>query len=193
MNFLIDQAQSEWVLCLDADERVTEELRRSVIGALSGDTAADGYRVNRRNIYLGRWVRHGGWYPDRKIRLFRRSQGRFGGVNPHCVVHMAPGSRTSWLRGDLEHLTYRSLEAQIATVNAYTTISAEEMVKRGWRGFRLRQVVAPPTRFLKMFILQRGFLDGWRGFMLAAIGGFDEFLRHAKAARVVGALDEERG
>jgi glycosyltransferase involved in cell wall biosynthesis len=189
MNFLVDQAQSDWVLCVDADERVTTEMRRSVIEALSSDHPADGYWVNRRNIYLGRWVRHGGWYPDRKIRLFRRSCGRFGGVNPHPVVRMAPETRTSSLHGDLEHLPYRSLEAHIETVNYYTTITAGEMVLQAKSGFRLRQLLAPPGRFVKMFVLQLGFLDGWRGFLLAAIGAFDELLRHAKAAMLARSLD----
>jgi len=166
MNFVIDQARSDWVLCVDADERVTAEMRRSVIEALSSDDSADGFWVNRRNIYLGRWVRHGGWYPDRKIRLFRRSRGRYGGVNPHAVVCMAPEARTSSLHGDLEHLPYRSLEEQIETLNYYTTITAGEMVLQAKSGFRLRQLLAPPGRFVKMFVLQRGFLDGWRGFLL---------------------------
>jgi len=188
MNFAVEHAKNDWVVCVDADERVTPEMRESIVEVLSADDPADAYRVNRRNIYLGRWVRHGGWYPDRKIRLFRRSRGSFGGVNPHPVVQMKPASRTSSLSGDLEHLTYRSLEAQIDMVNYYTTVTAGEMVRQGRRGFRLQLFLAPPGRLVKMLVLQRGFLDGWRGFLLAAIGAFDELLRYAKALRLTSSL-----
>jgi len=185
MSFAVEQAGTEWVLWLDADERVTAELRREIEAALSGPDPADGYGFNRRNIYLGRWVRHGGWYPDRKVRLFRRSRGRIGGVTPHNVVRMETGTRTARLRGDLKHLTFETIGQHVASINRYTNITAAEMVRRGRRFLGLRQWLNPAGRFLRMIVLQAGWLDGWRGFVLAGLGAFDEFLRHAKARELL--------
>jgi glycosyltransferase involved in cell wall biosynthesis len=185
MSYAVEQAGTEWVLWLDADERVTPELRREILAALAGPDPADGYSFNRRNIYLGRWVKHGGWYPDRKVRLFRRSRARIGGVPPHNVVRMAPGARTAWLKGDLEHHTFDTIAQHVDSINYYSGITAGEMVRRGRRLLGLRQWLDPAGRFLRMIVLQAGWLDGWRGFVLAGLGAFDEFLRYAKARELV--------
>jgi glycosyltransferase involved in cell wall biosynthesis len=185
MGYAVEQATTDWVLWLDADERVTPELRGEIETALSGPDPADGYSFNRRNIYLGRWVKHGGWYPDRKVRLFRRSRGRIGGVTPHNVVRMEAGARTERIRGDLEHLTFETIGQHVASINRYTDITAAEMVRRGRRFLGLRQWLNPAGRFLRMIVLQAGWLDGWRGFVLAGLGAFDEFIRHAKARELL--------
>lgn len=189
-NFAIDQAATEWVLCLDADERVTPELRARIEAVLSAPQA-DGYTVNRRNIYLGRWIRRGGWYPDRKVRLFRRARGRWGGVNPHDHVHV--DGRVAHLDADLEHLSYDSIQDHLKTIDYFSTIAAGEKLSRGQRGLGLQLLLNPPFKFFKMYVLKLGFLDGWRGLIVAALGAFYVFLRYAKLWEHVHVEGRERG
>lgn len=189
-NFAIDQATTEWVLCLDADERVTPELRARIEAALAAPEA-DGYTVNRRNIYLGKWIRRGGWYPDRKVRLFRRTKGRWGGVNPHDHVHVQGPVRD--LDADLEHLSYDSIADHLKTIDYFSTIAAGEKLSRGQRGLGLQLVFNPPFKFFKMFVLKLGFLDGWRGLIVAALGAFYVFLRYAKLWEHVHVEGRARG
>lgn len=176
-NFAIDQASHEWVLCLDADERVTPELAASIQRVMA-DPQADGYEVARRNVYLGRWIKHGGWYPDRKLRLFRRAKGRWGGTNPHD--HVTVEGRVARLEGDLEHTSYDSIQDHLKTIDYFSSIAAGEKLRRGQRAIGLQLLLNPPWKFLKMFLLQGGILDGWRGLIVAALGAFYVFLRYAK-------------
>lgn len=178
-NFAIDQAAHDWVLCLDADERVSPELRREVEAALAADApAADGYSMPRRTFYLGRWILRSGWYPDRKVRLFRRSRGRWGGTNPHDHVYVEGGVRV--LQGDLYHFSYRSMADHIRTINSFTDIAAREKVKARVRWPVLRMLLQPPFKLFKMFVLKQGFRDGAAGFIVAVLGSMYVFLKYAK-------------
>lgn len=191
-NFAIDQATHDWVLCLDADERVTPELRAAIEVALA-DPQADGYAVNRRNVYLGRWIRRCGWYPDRKLRLFKRARGRWGGVNPHDHVHLDPPGPIARLGADLEHLSYDSIADHLKTIDYFSTIAAREKLARGQRGVTLQLLFNPPFKLLKMLVLQGGLLDGWRGFIVATLGAYYVFLRYAKLWELVHVQGEELG
>lgn len=177
-NFAIDQAAHDWVLCLDADERVTPQLRESILAALARDDRPDGFEFNRLTEYMGRWIRHGGWYPDRKLRLYRRSKGRWGGVNPHDHVRLE--GRVERLRGDLLHYSYRSLSDHIATIDSFTTIAAREKRKAGRRASLADLTLRPGWRFLRMFAFRGGFLDGVPGFVVATMGAFYVFQKYAK-------------
>lgn len=190
-NFAIEQATGDWVLCLDADERVTPELRAAIERALAAP-AADGYTVNRRNIYLGRWIRGGGWYPDRKLRLVRRAASpRWGGVNPHD--HLEVQGRTADLGADLVHLSYDSIADHLKTIDYFSTIAAREKLSRGQRWIGLHLVFGPPLKFFKMFILQRALLDGWRGLIVAGLGAFYVLLRYAKLWELVHVQERALG
>ena len=181
-NFAIDAAQYDWVFCLDADERVTPELRREIESALSKSSpAVVGYTVPRRTFYLGRWIRYGGWYPDRKLRLFRRSCGEWGGVNPHDHVYV--DGRVQDFRGDLQHYSYRNMAQHIRTINFFTDIAAKEKQHRKVRFPLLRMLVHPPAKFFKMYVLQRAFLEGTVGLLLSGLGAFYVFLKYAKLWR----------
>lgn len=193
-SFAIEQARNDWVLCVDADERVTPELRALVERAMAQDPPpCPAYEVNRRTFYLGAWIRHGGWYPDRKVRLFDRRKARWGGVNPHDRVLVDAGERTGRLDADLEHRSYEDVSDHLKTIDFFSTISAREKLSRGQGLIELNLVLAPPAKFLKMFVLKRGFLDGWRGLVVAALGAFFVFLKYAKLWELVRVKGERAG
>jgi glycosyltransferase involved in cell wall biosynthesis len=177
-NFALDQATHDWVLCLDADERVSPELREAILAALDADGLPDGFEFARRTRYLGRWIRHGGWYPDVKLRLFRRSKGRWGGVNPHDHVRVDGVVRR--LSGDVLHYSYRSLADHLRTVNSFTDIAAREKHRDGTRAGLLDLTLRPAWKFLRMYVLKAGFLDGLPGFVVAVTGSYYVFLKYAK-------------
>lgn len=177
-NFAIDQAGGDWILSLDADERVTPELRERIRSILKDDGPADGYSIPRRNIFWGKWVRRGGLYPDYQLRLFRRKSGRFVENAVHESVTVA--GRVEPLAEALLHHSYRDLEDFVRRSNRYSTLSAQDWIRRGKSTGLPGLVMRPLGRFLSMYIVHRGFLDGWRGFVLAVLYGEYVFLRMAK-------------
>ena len=178
-NFALEHVTGDWVLSLDADERVTPELAARIRRVLSADGPADGFSVPRRNIFWGVWVRHGGLYPDHQLRFFRRHAGRFVADAVHESVRVA--GRVDTLAEPLLHHSYRSLEDFVQRSNRYSTLAAGEWVRRGKRAGLADLIFRPLGRFLSMYIIQRGFLDGWRGFVLAVLYADYVFLRMAKA------------
>jgi glycosyltransferase involved in cell wall biosynthesis len=176
-NFALARATGDWVLSLDADEEVSPELADEIRRVLMTPTA-DGYAVPRRNIFWGAWVRHGLLYPDWQLRLFRRDRGRFVERQVHESVEV--DGRVGRLTGALIHRSYRDVADFIARANRYTTLAAEEWIRSG-RSIRLSDLVLRPAgRFLSMYVVHRGFLDGWRGFLLATLYAYYVFVRSAK-------------
>ena len=178
-NFAIERASGDWVLSLDADEQVTPDLRSRVARVLAEDGPADGYAVPRRNVFWGRWVRHGGLYPDFQLRLFRRSAGRFVGDGVHESVQVT--GRVERLAEPLLHHSYRGVEDFVSRSNRYSGLAAEDWIRRGRRVRLFHLVLRPLGRFLSMYIIRLGFLDGWRGLVLAILYADYVFLRMAKA------------
>ena len=178
-NFALDQANGEWVLSLDADERVTPELRERIARIVSANGPADGYSIPRKNIFWGAWVRHGGLYPDYQLRLFRRNAGRFVDSAVHESVRVE--GRVEALAEPMLHHSYRGLEDFVARSNRYSALAAQQFVSRGGRAGLAALVLRPLGRFLSMYVLRTGFLDGWRGFVLAVLYANYVFLRTAKA------------
>lgn len=178
-NFALEQASSDWVLCLDADERISPRLAESIRGVLAaapGDMA--GYRMPRRTFYLGRWILHGGWYPDHKVRLVRRGRARWAGVDPHD--RLETDGTVGTLDGDIEHFTYRDIADHLRTIDRFTTVAARELDARGRGGALSGMLLRPPARFAKMYLLKAGFLDGVPGFVVSVLGGYYVFLKYAK-------------
>ena len=178
-NFALEQVAADWVLSIDADERCTPELAHEIRGLLAdapGGLAAAS--VPRRTWYLGRWIRHGGWYPDRKVRLVRRGAGRWEGGDVHERL-VADGAVRA-LCGDLLHYTYRDIADHLRTIDRFTTAAARGRAARGGSGAVVGMLVNPPLKFLKMYLLRAGFLDGLPGFVLAVLGSYYVFLKYAK-------------
>jgi glycosyltransferase involved in cell wall biosynthesis len=178
-SFAVGEARHDWVLCLDADERVTPQLA-AAIGALfaGGSPPAVAYSVARRNRFLGRWLAHGEGYPDWNIRLFDRRHARWSADPVHETVR-ADGPVTR-LRGDLLHASAESIDAYIAKQNRYTTLQASAMHARGERAGAAQLVLSPVARFVRFYVFRLGFLDGAAGFAHIAIGAFASFLKYAK-------------
>lgn len=188
-QFAVQEAVHDWVLCLDADERLSPELRDSVCALFEhGDPPHAAYALARRNRFLGRWLAHGEGYPDWTTRLFDRRRARWSDDPVHeRVVADGPIGR---LEGDLLHASAESLERYIAKQNRYTTLQADALHASGKRSPAWAMATAPLARFLRFYVLKLGFLDGGAGFAHIAIGAFASFLKHAK----LRALDRaERG
>jgi glycosyltransferase involved in cell wall biosynthesis len=178
-NFALEQATGDWVLSLDADEEVSPELREEILDVLARPPAHDGYAVPRKNIFWGQWVRRGGLYPDWQVRLFRRSRARFVPRAVHESVQME-GS-IGRLRGPLLHRSYRDVSDFLARADRYSTLAADEWLASG-RPARARDLVLRPLgRFLGMYLLRLGLLDGWRGLLLATLYAYYVGMRSAKA------------
>lgn len=196
-QFGVDSASHDWVLCLDADERVTPALARSLEAAFArGEPACAAYELARRNRFLGRWLMHGEGYPDRIVRVFDRRRARWSADEVH--EHVVASGPVGRLEGDLLHLSAESIERYITKQNRYTTMQADLLHARGVRSTAPAMFVSPLARFVRNYVLRLGFLDGAAGFAHSAIGAFASFLKHVKlralerdaAARV--AVDEPR-
>ncbi|MFT3884260.1 MAG: glycosyltransferase family 2 protein [Flavobacteriales bacterium] len=178
-NRAITQAKHPWVLSLDADEALDERLARA-IQEVKRNPSADGYTMNRLTNYCGTWVRHGGWYPDRKLRLWDSRKGRWGGVNPHDRYEMGPDARIAHLPGDILHYSYNSLSDHIRQVDYFTTIAAKAYHERGKRAGVVKLLISPAAKFIGDYVLRLGFLDGFHGFVIARVSAHATFLKYAK-------------
>ena len=176
-QFAVAQAANDWVLCLDADERVSAELRTAIETALAAP-AFNAYEMPRRNRFMGRWLRHGEGYPDFNLRLFHRAHARWSDDDIH--EHVVTSARVGRLRGDLLHESETSLHDYVNKQNRYTTLQAEKLFAAGKRASAMRLWVSPAVRFIKFYFLRRGFLDGAPGFVHIVIGCHNSFLKYAK-------------
>jgi glycosyltransferase involved in cell wall biosynthesis len=176
-NLALGEATSPWVLSLDADERVTPELALEIQKAMEAPNA-DGYYIPRKNFFGGRWIRHGGWYPDYSLRLFMRSRGSFGDREVHEGVVL--NGRSAYLRHPLVHETYKDLSDYLARMDRYSALAAREMRKLGVPFRRRHLLLRPPTAFMKHYLLKQGFLDGVDGLLLAGLQAMYTFAKYAK-------------
>ena len=181
-NFTAAQAAHQWVLSLDADERLSGELRASILAWKLSNPQYSGYEMNRKPNYLGGWIDHSGWYPEYCVRLYRRDSARFVGALHETVK--VNGS-TGRLRGDLLHYTIRSLREHYAKMEAFTTRAAEDLYARGRRRWRGGMWVAAPWTLLQRFFFQLGFLDGYRGALIAWTSARYVWLKYRKLGVLV--------
>jgi len=183
-NSAIEKTGNEWVLNLDADERIPANLRQEIEKALEENPSIDGYYFARKNFFLGRWIRHCGWYPDLNLRLFRKSKGRFQERAVHERVEMQ--GKTARLKHPLIHETYRSLSDFFQRMDRYSTLGAQEMQRQG-KKYRFRDLFfRPPFTFLQMYVLRAGFLEGYFGFLLSVLYSCYTFAKYSKLRELEG-------
>ena len=189
-NFALQQATYDCILSLDADEALSEELKQSILAA-KNNWDFDGYYSNRLNNYCGQWIYHSNWYPDRKIRLFDRRKGAWGGLNIHETVRMSKDAKVGYLSGDILHWSLASYEEHVDKANRFSTISAKEYHRIGKRSSILKIIVNSGWHFLKAYVLRLGFLDGYNGFVISALSAYTCFLKYVKLRRLI--LDDRNG
>jgi glycosyltransferase involved in cell wall biosynthesis len=177
-NFALMQANSEYVLSLDADEWLSEELRKSV-AEIKKSPPAEAYQMNRLSRYAGRWIRTCGWYPDRKIRLWKKTAGHWGGYNPHDKVVLEPGVRVAWLKGDILHDAYQSVDELIAKTGQYARIYAQE--HRFRKNSSLFKIIYKTVfHFIDNYFFKLGFTDGYEGLLIAYSNTSGVFYKYAQ-------------
>lgn len=182
---MIDGAAHDWVLLLDADEYLSPELRASVIRALA-TKESDGYWVNRLSRIGDHWIRHGSWYPDRKMRLFDRRRIHIIGEDPHDIITTVPGARDARLTGDLLHYAETDMSSRFRTIDKHSTRAAQAFAARGIRPSWWRMCAKPLGRFIKSFVIRRGFLDGMYGWLAATSDAYYVWMREVKLYELKG-------
>lgn len=178
-NWAIPQANTPWVMILDADERITEQLAAEINHLLHAGPEQDGYWIYRANYFMGRRIRFSGWQSDRVLRLFRCDQGVYRGGTDHAEVEVRTG-RVGRLRNRLQHFTYRSYDEFFSRFQRYTTYQAEKWHAEGRRLSRLKLLLTMPARFLLSYTIRLGFLDGIAGFQICLLTGFYSFMKQAR-------------
>lgn len=178
-NWAITQAKYPHILSLDADEALSEPLQKQ-ISTVKPNWACDGYYLKRLTNYCGEWIKHSGWYPDKKLRLWDSRKGKWGGENPHDKFELNPGAVTAVLEGDLLHYSYHSIEQHIDQINLFSRIKAETAYRKGKRSGVLPILFAPLFKFFKGYFLKMGILDGFYGFVICVNSAHSEFLRYVK-------------
>jgi glycosyltransferase involved in cell wall biosynthesis len=180
-NFALTKASHNWILSIDADERVSDELGEEIKGLLSNSLKYDGYYIPRKTFYVNKWILHCGWYPDYKIRLFKKDKGRWegtGGTAIHESVKV--NGRVGYLKGDILHHSFPTISSHLKTINSFTSISATENFKKGERTGILSILFRPIFNFFKMYILKLGFLDGIPGLIVSVLSSYHVFIKYTK-------------
>jgi glycosyltransferase involved in cell wall biosynthesis len=178
-RYAIAQASYDHILVIDADEVLSEELRAGIL-SVKNNWTHDGYEFNRLNSYCGQWIRHSGWYPDRKIRLFDRRKVSVKGRNPHDVIVMDEGSTLKFIKGDLLHYSYLSVDEHIHQINRFTSTQARGNFERGKKASYFAMLFSPVYKFIRHYFFQLGFFDGYYGFLICKNSAYSTFLKHAK-------------
>jgi glycosyltransferase involved in cell wall biosynthesis len=179
-NYALSCASNDYVLSLDADEALSQKLSQSIQAAKQNWTE-DGYSVNRLTNYCGKWIRHCGWYPDTKIRLWDRSKGHWGGVNPHDHVVMDEPIRIRHLSGNLLHYSYPTIRDHISQINSFSDIAARAAFEKGRQSNLALDICLNPTlTFFKKYFLKLGLFDGYEGFVISISTAYGKFVKYIK-------------
>lgn len=177
-NFAAEQAAHDWILSVDADERVTPELSEEIRSVLASDPAVSGFRVPRVSFYLGRWIRTTDWYPDPQLRLYDRRAARWVGDYVH--EHVEVRGACARLRHDLQHLPYRDISHHLQTMDRYTTLAARQMEAQGRRVGAGGLLARPAGAFVRNYLLRGGWRDGTVGLVVSLLNSYYVFLKFAK-------------
>ncbi len=178
-NWALEKTNFNFVLSLDADERLSNELRKSISHAAK-TLESDAYNFNRLNNYCGVWIKHGGWYPDKKIRLWNKKKGKWNGENPHDYVVMHEKAVTKWLSGDILHYSFRTEDEHLKQIEYFTNIAAKELHTKNISASPIRPYFAGLFKFIRDYFLRLGFLDGKAGYKIAKNSAYASYLKYKK-------------
>lgn len=177
-NLAVSKANYDWILSLDCDERLSETLKVSIRKIKKDIAAYDAYLMSRKTYYVYRWLNHC-WYPDKKLRLFHKKKAKWGGINPHDRV-VIQSDKIKTLGGDIFHYSFDSISAHIQTLDKFTEIGANEIIKRQ----KCVSIFSPLSHgfwtFFRMYILRKGFLDGFAGFVASVLSFVHVFVKYSK-------------
>lgn len=178
-NWAKDQAAHDYVLSLDADEALDDELKTS-IQAAKDDWKLEAYKMNRLTNYCGQWIYHSGWYPDTKTRLFNRKKGVWGGINPHDKFIPSRPEKIGFLNGKLLHYSFYTREEHLQQIEKFSTIGSKALFEKGVKSSSLKIFLKPLARFIKAFFIHKGFLDGYAGFTISRLSAYSNYLKYKK-------------
>ena len=178
-NFAAKSASHDFVLSLDADEELSEELIAFILRE-KAHFKSDAYKFNRLNNYCGQWIKHCGWYPDKKIRLWNKQKGKWGGTNPHDKIVLDKNATIQYHNADIKHYTFQNLNEHVDQIHYFTTISASASYQKGKKVRIFKIVLSPFTKFIHCYVFQLGFLDGFFGFVICINNGYYSFLENLK-------------
>ncbi len=183
-NRVITYAENDFVLSLDADEELSNDLKNSIL-QIEDNLEFGAYFFNRLNIYCGKKIKRTSWYPDKKTRLWNKNIGKWGGVNPHDTVIVDELTKTKYLKGDLLHYSFNTIEEHIEQTNKFTTISALELFNKAKKSDLSIIFLKTTGSFFKEFILKLAFLDGFYGVIVGTINVFSTFLKYSKLRKLI--------
>ena len=177
-QFAVEQAEHDWILSLDCDERLSEQLRAEILAAKEHLERFAAYDMSRRTFYVNDWVNHC-WYPDRRVRLFDRRTARWGGTDPHDSVQ-TDGAAVGSFKGDILHYSCDSVSDHLQTIDRFSEVAARELFRQGRRATAITPVARGASTFLKTYVMKRGFLDGFNGLVVSVLSATSTFTRYAK-------------
>jgi len=178
-NWALTKATNNYILSLDADEAISEQLKKSII-SVKNDWKYDGYYFNRLTNYCGKWIKHCGWYPDKKLRLFIRTKAQWKGTNPHDKIKLNNPESKKFLFGDLLHYSYYSISQHIEQVNKFSEIAALSEFNKNKKTNIFKIIFKPFWKFIRDYVFKAGFLDGYYGFVICKISSFATLLKNIK-------------
>lgn len=178
-NFAVQQANHDWIISLDCDERLSPELQEAITAIKDNIEAFDAYKMPRKTYYVYRWLNHC-WYPDLKVRLFNKHTAHWGGTNPHDHI-ITSGENISQLNGDIYHYSFDSISDHLKTIDKFTEIGADELIRKN-KSFNIFSPITHATwTFIKLYLLKRGFMDGFAGFVVSVLSFMHVFVKYSKA------------
>ncbi|MBS4043939.1 MAG: glycosyltransferase family 2 protein [Chitinophagaceae bacterium] len=183
-NYALELCKNQYVLCLDADECLSETLIQSIKKLKQSGFSSDAYTMNRCTNFCGKWIKHGTWYPDRKLRLINQQKGKWGGVNPHDKLELKQKGSIKFLKGDIHHYSYYTVEEVLTQQNKFTTIQAQAMFEQGKRSSWFKLFFNPIIAFKSGYFLKLGFLDGADGFFIAWTVAYNTMVKYYKLMRL---------
>lgn len=178
-NYAVTLTEYPHILSLDADEAPDDVLKKSIL-EVKENWKYDGYEMNRLTNYCGKWIKHCGWYPDTKLRMFDKRKGKWGGMNPHDKFEMNPGCTIGKLKGDILHYSYYTIEDHYKQIEYFTTINAKAFFEKGKKAPVLKLIFAPVVKFIKDYFVRLGFLDGQAGWQICRLSAWATYVKYKK-------------